>query len=291
LEKRENCVERVIASARIAAVSDPTPPPSVWGKQPGHPSVRAFLSGPGRRGSELARALRIFGELMRGFRTFHFLGPCVTVFGSARLGEGHPYYELAREVGARLARAGFTVMTGGGPGIMEAANRGAREAGGLSVGCNIELPHEQKPNDYLDHFVDFRYFFVRKLMLVKYSYAFVALPGGYGTMDEIFETATLVQTKKIEDFPIVLVGEHFWRPLFDFMRQRMLPLPTISEPDIDLFSLTDSPAEAVDAITRVTLARYGRAPHPKPRRWLGEPAWLRQWRANGGGTRSQHESP
>lgn len=270
-------------------MSDPTPRtnpigPAAWGKLPGHPSVRQFLAGPGRRGSELARALRIFSELVRGLRTFHFLGPCVTVFGSARLGEGHPYYELAREVGARLAKAGFTVMTGGGPGIMEAANRGAREAGGLSAGCNIELPHEQKPNDHLDVFVDFRYFFVRKVMLVKYSYAFVVLPGGYGTMDEIFETATLVQTRKIEDFPIVLIGEHFWRPMFDFLRQRMLAYGTISEPDIDLFSLTDSPAEAVDAITRVTVSRFGAAPHPRPRRWLGEPAWLRRWRAaNGGG--------
>jgi uncharacterized protein (TIGR00730 family) len=146
---------------------------------------------------ELIRVLRIMVEFVRGFRALHFVGPCVTVFGSARFKEDHPYYALGREVGRELARAGFTVMTGGGPGIMEAANRGAKEVGGRSVGCNIELPAEQKPNQYLDRFITFHHFFVRKVMLVKYSYAFVALPGGFGTLDEIFETATLVQTGKI----------------------------------------------------------------------------------------------
>ncbi|HYB44324.1 MAG TPA: TIGR00730 family Rossman fold protein, partial [Candidatus Methylomirabilis sp.] len=175
---------------------------SRWGKATAAPEIAQFLQGPQRRGFELARALRIFAELMRGFRSFHFLGPCVTVFGSARFGEHHPYYGLAREVGAGLARSGFTVMTGGGPGIMEAANRGAKEAGGRSVGCNIELPEEQRPNGYLDRWITFRYFFVRKLMLIKYSYAFVAMPGGFGTLDELFETATLIQTGKIRDFPI-----------------------------------------------------------------------------------------
>src|SRR5262245_45783366 len=160
-----------------------------WGKASAAPEAARFLQGPQPRGFELARALRIFFELMRGFRALHFVGPCVSVFGSARFSDQHPYYTLARDVGARLARAGFTVMTGGGPGIMEAANRGAREAGGRSVGCNIELPQEQKPNPYLDRWITFRHFYVRKLMLVKYSYAFVALPGGFGTLDEIFETA------------------------------------------------------------------------------------------------------
>ena len=163
--------------------------------------VGRFLSGPQRRGSELARIWRIGLEFVRGFRALHFVGPCVTVFGSARFRPGHRYYELAREVGTRLARAGFAVMTGGGPGVMEAANRGAQEAGGLSIGCNIELAHEQEPNPYLDHWVDFRYFFVRKVMLTKYSCAFVLMPGGFGTMDEIFETLTLIQTGKMKSFP------------------------------------------------------------------------------------------
>ena len=167
---------------------------------------------------------------MRGFRKLHFVGPCVTVFGSARFTADHAYYVLAREVGQRLARAGFTVMTGGGPGIMEAANRGAKEAGGYSVGCNIELPQEQKPNPYLDRWITFRHFFVRKLMLVKYSYAFIALPGGFGTLDEIFETATLIQTDKIKDFPLVLVGKEYWRPLLDFLRDRLVEAKTIDPP-------------------------------------------------------------
>src|SRR5262249_45288353 len=171
-----------------------------------HPEMVRFLQGPPKRGHELIRAVRIFFEFMRGFRSLHFLGPCVTVFGSARFKDGHPYYELGRTVGAGLARAGFTVMTGGGPGIMEAANRGAKDAGGFSVGCNIELPQEQRPNPYLDRWITFRHFFVRKVMLVKYSYAFVALPGGFGTLDEVFETATLIQTRKIQEFPLVLMG-------------------------------------------------------------------------------------
>src|SRR2546421_5866228 len=170
-----------------------------------------FLRGPQRRSFELVRAARIFVELIRGFRALHFVGPCVTVFGSARFAEDHPYYRLGREVGTLLARAGFTVMTGGGPGIMEAANRGAKEVGGRSIGCNIELPREQRPNPYLDRWITFRHFFVRKVMLVKYSYAFIALPGGFGTLDEIFETATLMQTHKMQEFPLVLIGSAFWR--------------------------------------------------------------------------------
>src|SRR5208337_1004880 len=175
-----------------------------WGEGAATSEVSRFLQGPQPRGFELLRAVRIFWELMRGFRALHFVGPCVTVFGSARFKEDHPNYRLAHDVGGRLARAGFTVMTGGGPGIMEAANRGAREAGGRSVGCNIELPVEQQPNPYLDRWITFRHFCVRKLMLVKYSYAFIALPGGFGTLDEIFEVATLIQTRKIRDFPLVL---------------------------------------------------------------------------------------
>ena len=209
------------------------------------PEITHFLQGPQRRGFELGRAVGIFFEIMRGFRKLHFLGPCVTVFGSARFTEEHAYYVLAREVGQRLARAGFTVMTGGGPGIMEAANRGAKEAGGYSVGCNIELPQEQKPNPYLDRWVTFRHFFVRKLMLVKYSYAFIAMPGGFGTLDEIFETATLIQTHKIKDFPLVLVGKEYWQPLLDFLRGRLVEAKTIDRIDAERILVTDSAEEAV----------------------------------------------
>ena len=245
---------------------------SRWGKASAAPEVARFLQGPQPRGFELARALRIFFELMRGFRALHFVGPCVTVFGSARFSEHHPYYALARDVGARLAREGFTVMTGGGPGIMEAANRGAREAGGRSVGCNIELPQEQKPNPYLDRWISFRHFYVRKLMLVKYSYAFVALPGGFGTLDEIFETATLIQTGKIQEFPLVLMGREFWGPLLGFFRERLLREDTISAVDVGRFTVTDSPADAVRSITEVAMRRFGLTYGPRiRRRWfLGE---------------------
>ncbi|MBF8303286.1 MAG: Cytokinin riboside 5'-monophosphate phosphoribohydrolase, partial [Candidatus Dadabacteria bacterium] len=158
---------------------------------------RYFLEGPRSRIQEFFFTIRVLLEFIKGFRVLHFVGPCVTVFGSARLKEDHPYYQLARNVGGRLVKLGFTVMTGGGPGIMEAANRGAKEAGGISVGCNITLPIEQKPNTYLDKWVTFNHFFVRKVLLVKYSYAFVVMPGGVGTLDELFEVITLIQTKKI----------------------------------------------------------------------------------------------
>jgi uncharacterized protein (TIGR00730 family) len=247
---------------------------SRWGKAEGHPEERWFLEGPSSRGFELRRILRIVRELIRGLRAFHFLGPCVTVFGSARFGDDHPAYALARETGRRLAVAGFTTMTGGGPGVMEAANRGAREAGGKSVGCNIELPEEQRPNPYLDDFVTFRYFFIRKLMLVKYSYAFIALPGGFGTLDEIFETAVLIQTGKIRDFPLVLMGAEYWRPLVDFLRDGLVPAGTIAPADIDRLTVTDDPAEAVDCILRAATQRFGivrrRRRAPRPRRGLGE---------------------
>ncbi len=231
-----------------------------------------FLTGPQRRSSEIARGVRIFLEFLRGFRRLHYVGPCVTVFGSARFAEDHAYYGLAREVGRRLALAGFTVMTGGGPGIMEAANRGAREGGGCSVGCNIELPHEQKPNPYLDVWVDFRYFFVRKVMLVKYSYAFVLMPGGFGTMDEIFETATLIQTGKIEGFPLVLMGREYWAPLLEFMRGKMVRAGTISARDPDRFLVTDSPEEAVEHVLASATGRVGLVwqKAPRPRRVFGE---------------------
>jgi uncharacterized protein (TIGR00730 family) len=222
-----------------------------------HPEEVRFLEGPQTRGYELRRAARIFSEFMRGFRALHFVGPCVTVFGSARFTAEHPYYAMARETGAELARLGFTVMTGGGPGIMEAANRGAKEAGGRSVGCNIVLPHEQDANAYVDKVVTFRYFFVRKVMLVKYSYAFVALPGGFGTFDEVFEALTLVQTGKIRDFPVILMGRDYWLPLVDMVRERLLANATISEHDAALLQLTDSPAEAAAIIRDTAIGRFG----------------------------------
>jgi len=237
-----------------------------------HPSEVRFLAGPRSRLEELFRIFRIAWEFLRGFRALHFVGPCVTVFGSARFKEDHRYYQLALEVGAALAHEGFTVMTGGGPGIMEAANRGAREAGGRSVGCNIVLPHEQKPNDYLDRVVTFRYFFVRKVMLVKYSYAFVALPGGYGTFDEIFEALTLVQTDKIKEFPIILVGTEYWQPLIDYMRNNLLAGGMIDHADLDLLLLTDSPQEVAAVIRDAAIGRFGLkyAPAIKRRRWMLE---------------------
>jgi len=229
-----------------------------------------FLEGPESRLAELARLIRISLEFLRGFRSLHFVGPCVTVFGSARFKEDHGYYALAREVGQRLARCGFTVMTGGGPGIMEAANRGAKEAGGRSIGCNILLPHEQRPNPYLDLMVKFRYFFVRKVMLAKYSYAFVALPGGFGTMDEIFEAATLIQTGKMRDFPVVLMGSDYWGPLLNFLRDTMVPAGTIELSDLDRLIVTDSPEDAATAIFTAATTKFGLRWERKPKWILGE---------------------
>jgi hypothetical protein len=240
---------------------------------------RFFLEGPNSRWNELTRAFRIFGELIRGFRKLHFVGPCVTVFGSARFPENHRYYKMGVEIGEELARVGFTVMTGGGPGIMEAANRGAKKVGGHSVGCNIILPFEQEPNKYLDVFVEFKYFFVRKLMLAKYSYAFVALPGGFGTLDELFEISTLVQTEKVEGYPIVLAGKDFWQPLLDYLQDTMVKEGTIGQVDIDRFILTDDPKEIAHRIAEVATRDFGlrRGKKPKPRWWLFERAPFSGW--------------
>jgi uncharacterized protein (TIGR00730 family) len=209
---------------------------------------KRFLEGRHNRAEELESAVRYFLEFLKGFETLDVTGPAVTVFGSARFHESHRYYQLARQVGARLAEAGYAVITGGGPGIMEAANRGAKEAGGRSIGCNIKLPLEQTPNPYVDYFVQFDHFFVRKVMLVKYSTAFIVLPGGYGTLDEVFETLTLMQTDVIEQFPVVLMGSDFWQHLCTFIAETLLVEKTIDPTDAELFYVTDSPEEAVSII-------------------------------------------
>lgn len=221
-----------------------------WLYEPENEDERQFLLGSRSHTDELASASRIFLEFVRGFAALGIHGPCVTVFGSARFREGHRYYELAREVGRRFAERGFAVMTGGGPGIMEAANRGAREVGGVSIGCNIRLPEEQKPNPYLDRFVEFEHFFVRKVMLVKYSQGFVVMPGGMGTLDEAFEAATLIQTGKIESFPIVAVGGEFWESLREFIRNTLVGEGTISPQDVQLIELAETAEEAVQLICR-----------------------------------------
>ena len=240
-----------------------------WSKHPATRAEQQFLEGPRSRLGELLRALRIFGEFIRGFRALHFLPPCVTVFGSARFDENHRYYQLARAVGAELARSGLTVMTGGGPGIMEAANRGAHEVGGLSIGCNIKLPHEQEPNPYVDRFIEFRYFFVRKVMLVKYSYAFVVCPGGFGTLDELFEAATLIQTGKIANFPLVLVGVDYWQPLMEFVRNTMLQHGTIKPEDVDRILVTDDVEQAVRHVHYAVVQRFGMQLRPAI-----QPSWV-----------------
>ncbi len=206
-----------------------------------------YLDGPKPRMNEFFFALDIFFQFIKGFRTLHFVGPCITVFGSARFKEGDRYYEAAREFGKRISELGFTTMTGGGPGIMEAANRGAFENEGGSVGCNIKLPFEQQPNPYMQKWLRFDYFFVRKVLLLKYSYAFIIMPGGFGTMDEFFEAITLVQTKTITNFPIVLYGKEFYQPLMDTIDEMILQ-GTIAEMDKKLILLTDDIEEAMQYI-------------------------------------------
>jgi len=211
-----------------------------------------FLSGRYSRIREFFLVVKIAVEFIKGFRAFHFLGPGVTFFGSARFEEGHPYYEMARKTAAAFSKTGFVVITGGGPGIMEAANRGAFELGGATVGANIQLPMEQKPNPYLDKFVTFRYFFVRKVILVKYSMAFIVLPGGYGTMDEFLEALTLIQTGKLYKFPVILMGKDYWAPCVEWLKKTMLAQGAISQNDLDYFFLTDDPEQAVKKVTETT---------------------------------------
>lgn len=230
-----------------------------------------FLEGPQSRWKELKLAVEVFIEFIKGFRALHFVGPCVTIFGSARFKDDHPYYEITEELSGKIARLGFTIMTGGGPGIMEAANKGAKDVGGRSVGCNIVLPHEQKPNPYLDKWVNIKFFFVRKTLLIKYSYAFVVMPGGFGTLDEFFESLTLIQTKKIEQFPVVIFDKEFHKDLLKHI-EKMKSEGTISAEDDKLFLVTDSVDEAVNFIQQNTIAKYNLRPEKpyKPFGWLFE---------------------
>lgn len=219
------------------------------------PKEHVYLEGPKSRGYELKFVWKVFKELFSAIRELHFIGPCITVFGSARFKEDHEYYKAAREFGKRIAEIGFTTMTGGGPGIMEAANRGAFENGGNSVGLNIKLPFEQSSNRYLHDCKTFEYFFTRKTMMIKYSYAFIILPGGFGTMDELFETLTLVQTKTVTNFPVVLYGKEFYQPLVEVM-EVMLKEGTISKEDLDLVLLTDDVNEAMAHISKYITTNY-----------------------------------
>jgi len=225
---------------------------------------QVYLDGPKSRGYEFSFAIKVWFQFIKGFRHLHFIGPCITVFGSARFKEDHIYYQNAREFGKRIAGIGFTTMTGGGPGIMEAANRGAYENGGVSIGCNIKLPFEQKTNKYVHKSVTFEYFFVRKTLLTKYSYAFICMPGGFGTMDEFFDTLTLIQTKTITQFPIILFGTSYYAKLGDMMRS-MVQQGTIDQEDLQLVLITDNIDEAMDHIQTYITGNY--KIRPRKRLW------------------------
>lgn len=238
-----------------------------------HIEEKKFLDGPRSRWQELKYAFSVFHQLIAGFRKLHFIGPCVTIFGSARFKEDHPYYQQTRKVASEISRLGFAIMTGGGPGIMEAANRGAKEVGGLSIGCNIVLPNEQNHNPYLDSFVTLDYFFVRKELLRKYSFAFVVMPGGFGTLDEFFEALTLVQTHKTAKFPIVIMGVDFHKSLIAHIL-KMAEEKTINNEDLQLILFTDSVEEAVEHIQKYSIDAFNlKLKKPKRRMWiLGEKA-------------------
>ena len=230
-----------------------------------------FLAGPQSRWKEFKFAVEVLGEFIKGFRALHFAGPCVTIFGSARFKDGHPYFEKTEVLAGKIAQLGFTIMTGGGPGIMEAANKGAKDVGGRSVGCNIVLPHEQNPNPYLDKWVNIKFFFVRKTLLIKYSYAFVVMPGGFGTLDEYFEALTLIQTKMIQQFPIVIFDREFHKDLLEHI-ELMKVKGTISENDDQFFLVTDSIDEAINYIQQNTITKFSLRPKQpyKPFKWLFE---------------------
>ncbi|MFD0750291.1 TIGR00730 family Rossman fold protein [Mucilaginibacter calamicampi] len=230
-----------------------------------------FLDGPHSRWKEFKFTVQTMMELIRGFRALHFIGPCVTVFGSARFKDGHPYYDMTQKLSAAISKLGFTIITGGGPGLMEAANRGAKEAGGRSVGCNIVLPVEQHPNPYLDKWINMKHFFVRKVLLVKYSYAFVVMPGGYGTLDEYFEALTLIQTHKIKDFPVIIFGKEYHKDLLEHIEQ-MKKDKTIDATDTRLFLVTDDIDEAVNLIREKSIGQFDLRPKQaiKPFKFLLE---------------------
>ena len=247
-------------SGRVTVRPD-APGPAV--RRAGRTEDEALLQRPPSRpeflDSDPWRSLRILSEFVEGFDALAAVGPAVSVFGSARTKETSRYYKMARELGTLLAKQGYAVITGGGPGIMAAANRGAQEGGGLSVGCNIELPLEQGLNPYVDLGVEFRYFFARKVMFVKYADAFVIFPGGYGTLDELFEALTLIQTKKVQDFPVILMGSDYWSGMIDWIRATLLGEAAINAEDVDLLRLTDDPAEACDIINAYVVQRRSQA--------------------------------
>jgi uncharacterized protein (TIGR00730 family) len=236
-----------------------------------NPEEEAFFAGPQTRWKDFKFLLKVMMEFIRGFRMLHFVGPCVTVFGSARFEENDKFYKLAVHVGERVSKLGFTVMTGGGPGIMEAANRGAKNVGGKSIGCNIILPFEQRPNPYLDKWMDFNFFFVRKVLLSKYSFAFVVMPGGFGTLDEFFEALTLIQTKVIRRFPVVLMCSDFHQDLYNYILH-LAEYGTINKEDVELFLLTDSVEEMEAHIRKYAIEEFKlrRREVIKPAAILGE---------------------
>jgi uncharacterized protein (TIGR00730 family) len=215
-----------------------------------------FLEGPQSRWKDFKFTVSVLLDFIRGFRTLHFVGPCVTIFGSARFKEDHEYYKQTQAIAGEIASLGFTIMTGGGPGVMEAANRGAKEVGGRSVGCNIVLPHEQHHNPYLDRWVDIKFFFVRKTLLIKYSYAFIVMPGGFGTLDEYFEALTLIQTKMIYEFPIIIFNKEYHKDLMEHI-EMMKQKGTISPEDLKLCLFTDSVEEAVKHLQEHSINKFG----------------------------------
>jgi uncharacterized protein (TIGR00730 family) len=225
-----------------------------------------FLDGPQNRWEDFKFSFNVLTEFIKGFRSLHFAGPCVTIFGSARFKEDHAYYKQAQHLAGEIAKLGFTIMTGGGPGIMEAANRGAKDVGGKSVGCNIVLPHEQHHNPYLDKWVNIKYFFVRKTLLIKYSYAFVVMPGGFGTLDEYFEALTLIQTKSISQFPIIIFDKAFHQKIMEHI-DLMKRQATISPEDLDLCLFTDSVDEAVAYLKEKAISRFELKPIVVKKAW------------------------